>query len=188
LIVDVRVIAATNRDLEDMVKKNQFREDLWFRLNVFPITLPPLRERIADIPALVHYLLKRKSREMGLSSLPTLSSEAMSQLIAYHWPGNVRELDNVVERAIILSRGKPLDFSGLVTSIKKPRETDEKYNIEGMGIDELNTRHIRNVLAITNGRVNGSGGAAEILGINPSTLRHRMRKLGIQYGHEREKQ
>jgi transcriptional regulator with GAF, ATPase, and Fis domain len=187
LTVDVRVIAATNRDLEDMVRKSQFREDLWFRLNVFPITLPPLRERTADIPALVHYLLERKSREMGLSSLPPLSSEAMSQLTAYHWPGNVRELDNVVERAIILSKGKPLDFPGLMNSVKKPQIVDERDNTKGMGIDEYNAAHIRNVLVIADGRVNGPGGAAEILGINPSTLRHRMRKLGIRYGREKEK-
>lgn len=180
--VDIRVIAATHRDLEAMVKKNEFREDLWFRLNVFPIPLPPLRERNADIPALVHYLLERKLREMGLAALPTLAPGAIDQLKAYPWPGNVRELDNVVERAIILSRGKPLDFSGLVGSASKPYVAGFQQDTQGMDLNEVNAGHIRRALAMADGRVNGPGGAAEILNINPSTLRHRMRKLGIKYG------
>jgi transcriptional regulator with GAF, ATPase, and Fis domain len=179
---DIRVIAATHRDLETMVKKNEFREDLWFRLNVFPIPLPPLRERKADIPALVHYLLGRKSREMGLPAIPTLAPGAMDRLMAYSWPGNVRELDNVVERATILSRGKPLDFSSLIGPALKPEVAQTIDTDRNMDLNEMNVEHIRKALAMAEGRVNGPGGAAEILGINPSTLRHRMRKLGIPFG------
>jgi formate hydrogenlyase transcriptional activator len=186
ITVDIRVIAATNRNLEAMVKRREFREDLWFRLNVFPITVPPLRERKADIPALVHYLLGRKSREMGLPAVPSLAPRAIDQLMAYHWPGNVRELDNVVERAVILNRGKALDFSGLVTSTERSPATE--YDTRGMEIDEVNAAHIRSVLAMAKGRVNGPGGAAELLGVNPSTLRHRMKKLGIRYGRVGQKQ
>ncbi len=182
LKLDIRIIAATNRDLEAMVKTNEFREDLWFRLNVFPIRIPPLRDRKADIPALVHYLLQRKSREMGLPSLPVLAPGAIDHLLSYHWPGNVRELDNVIERAIILSGGKPLNFSGLVASVGHPVTCDSVINTAGMDLNELNAAHIRRALAMAHGKVNGPGGAAEILGVNASTLRHRMRKLGIPYG------
>jgi formate hydrogenlyase transcriptional activator len=182
ITVDIRIVAATNRDLEAMVKKNEFREDLWFRLNVFPIPLPPLRQRKADIPALVHYLLGRKSREMGLPTVPTLAPGAMDQLMAYQWPGNVRELDNVVERAVILSKGKPLDFSTLTGSTSKPQVTATIDTDRNMDLKEMNAEHIRKALAMAEGRVNGLGGAAEILGINASTLRHRMRKLGIPFG------
>jgi transcriptional regulator with GAF, ATPase, and Fis domain len=181
--VDIRLIAATNRDLEEMVKEKQFREDLWFRLNVFPIRVPPLRERREDIPALVHYFMGRKSRELGLPAPPPLARGVIDRLMAYHWPGNVRELENVIERALILNKGTPLTFDDLTGG--KP---DESPFIRGviqdspLKLDEAMSQHIRRVLKITKGKVHGKGGAAEVLGINPSTLRNRMNQLGIPYG------
>jgi formate hydrogenlyase transcriptional activator len=181
--VDIRLIAATNRNLEEMVKTKQFREDLWFRLNVFPIHIPPLRERRQDIPALIHHFVKRKSRELKLPTPPSLARGVIDRLMAYHWPGNVRELENVVERALILSKGGPLAFADLAAG-----KSDDRSRIpvglqdESLTLDEVMSRHIRRVLEMTHGKVHGKGGAAELLGINPSTLRNRMNQLGIPYG------
>jgi DNA-binding NtrC family response regulator len=118
--------------------------------------------------------------------LPALAPGAIDQLVAYSWPGNVRELDNVVERAIILSRGRPLEFSGLVTASSRPQvaSISLKESDQSMDLNDANAEHIRRALALAEGRVNGPGGAAEILGINPSTLRHRMRKLAVSFGRK----
>ena len=183
--VDIRLIAATNRNLEEMVKVKEFREDLWFRLNVFPIRIPPLRERKEDIPALVHYFVERKSRELRLPASPPLATGVIDGLVAYRWPGNVRELENVIERALILSKGTPLTFNDLTK-----RKPDESAFIRGgtqdtpLKLDEAMSQHIRRVLVMTKGKVHGKGGAAEVLGINPSTLRNRMNQLGIPYGRK----
>lgn len=181
--VDVRVIAATNRDLREMVKKHDFREDLWFRLNVFPIKIPPLRDRKNDIPALAEYFAIRKAREMNLPSHPGFAADAFFQLMAYDWPGNIRELQNVIERALIISRGNPLSFTGLSTEKKQESRPEYQTNIEGntlpQTIDSLLKNHIEKTLEMTGGRVEGEKGAAAILGLNPSTLRGKMRKLGI---------
>jgi DNA-binding NtrC family response regulator len=181
--VDIRLIAATNRNLEEMVKEKKFREDLWFRLNVFPIHIPPLRERKEDIPALVRHFVVRKSREMKFPSPPPLARGAIDRLLAYHWPGNVRELENVVERALILSQGEPLIFddlvggqSGDVSSLPVGAQN------QPLTLEEVASRHIRRILEMTKGKVHGQGGAAELLGINPSTLRNRMNQLGVHYG------
>jgi len=180
--VDIRIIAATNRNLQEMVKTNRFRLDLWFRLNVFPIHIPPLRERKEDIPALVHYFMERKSRDLKIPTPPPLESGVIDRLVSYHWPGNVRELENVIERSLIRGKGASLTFI----------DVDDQNPVEGLPIqdlpqdtlrlDEAMSLHIRRVLKMTNGRVHGKGGAAEVLGINPSTLRNRMNKLGINYG------
>jgi formate hydrogenlyase transcriptional activator len=186
LSVDIRLIAATNRDLEEMVKTKQFREDLWFRLNVFPIRIPPLSERKEDIPALVHHFIKRKSREMRLPAPPPLADGVIDRLVAYRWPGNVRELENVIERALILSKGQPLTFDDLAG--KNPKDTPQIHTEAQdapLKLDEVTSQHIRRVLDITKGKVHGKGGAAEVLGINPSTLRNRMNQLGIPYGKRR---
>ncbi len=181
--VDIRLIAATNRDLEEMVKAKQFREDLWFRLNVFPVRIPPLRERKEDIPALVHHLIGQKSRELRIPAPPPLARGVIDRLMAYHWPGNVRELENVIERALILSKGTPLVLDDLIGG-----NPDERPFIPGgaqetpLKLDEVMSQHIRRVLEMTKGKVHGKGGAAEVLGINPSTLRNRMNQLGIPYG------
>lgn len=184
--VDVRIIAATNRKLRQMVEKEQFREDLWYRLNVFPIEIPALRERLDDLPSLVHYFIVKKSSEQRLPKSPSLAQGALARLLAYPWPGNVRELQNVIERALILSPEGPLDFIDLL-----PRETDadaEASSSPGnrtscrLTLDDVEKRHIQRVLEQAGGRVNGKGGAAELLAMQPNTLRHRMRKLGIAFG------
>jgi formate hydrogenlyase transcriptional activator len=182
--LDIRIIAATNRNLEQMVKAREFREDLWFRLNVFPIWIPPLRDRPMDIPALIQHFISLKAKELKLTAIPTLAGGAIDPLMQYHWPGNVRELENVVERALILNPKGPLTFEhlNLGPPEKAPPlpEPDEATD----NLDAVILRHIRRVLSKTNGKVNGSDGAAAVLGINPSTLRNRMQKLGIDYGRK----
>jgi len=181
--VDIRLIAATNRNLEEMVKAKQFREDLWFRLNVFPIHVPPLRERKEDIPALLRHFLERKSRELKLAAPPPLARGVIDRLMDYHWPGNVRELENMVERALILNKGEPLTFDGLPGGKQGDRSSiPGEPQDHSLKLDEVVSRHIRRVLEMTNGKVHGKGGAAEVLEINPSTLRNRMNQLGIPYG------
>jgi transcriptional regulator with GAF, ATPase, and Fis domain len=183
--VDIRLIAATNRNLEQMVKEREFREDLWFRLNVFPIRIPSLRERKADIPALVHHFVKRKSHELKLPNPPDLAKGAIDRLTAYDWPGNVRELENLVERALILSQGAPLTFDDLSGRTEEGRpSTPDASAKEPLNLDAVMSAHIRRVLEMAGGRVHGKGGAAELLGINPSTLRYRMSQLGIPYGRK----
>jgi transcriptional regulator with GAF, ATPase, and Fis domain len=185
--VDIRLIAATNRNLEEMVKAKQFREDLWFRLNVFPIRVPSLRERKGDIPALVHHFIKRKSLELRLPAPPPLAPGVIDRLVAYQWPGNVRELENVIERALILSKGQPLSFDDLAEG--KPKNASQIHvgpQDAPLKLDEVTSQHIRRVLEMTKGKVHGKGGAAEVLGINPSTLRNRMNQLGIPYGRRRQ--
>jgi transcriptional regulator with GAF, ATPase, and Fis domain len=181
--VDIRVIAATNRDLEQMILAGTFRKDLWFRLNVFPVHIPPLRERREDITALVVHFIERKAKEMRLGSIPTLAPGAVDTLMAYPWPGNVRELENVVERALILNPEGPLGFDSLIDV--KPKATANMVVAQesaDLGLDSVIAGHIERVLDLTAGRVHGKGGAAEKLGLNPSTLRSRMKKLGIKHG------
>lgn len=179
--LDIRIIAATNRNLEEMVKNQLFREDLWFRLNVFPIWIPPLRDRQMDIPALIQHFISLKARELKLPTIPTLSPGAIDPLMTYHWPGNVRELENVIERALILNPTGPLTFEYL--NLGQPEKSLELrgQSEKTENLDEVISRHIRRVLSKTKGKVNGSDGAAVLLKINPSTLRNRMKKLGIYY-------
>jgi transcriptional regulator with GAF, ATPase, and Fis domain len=182
--LDIRLIAATNRNLEEMVKAKQFREDLWFRLNVFPIHIPPLRERRTDIPALVHQFVQRKSRELRLPAPPPLAPGAIDRLTGYPWPGNVRELENVIERALIVSKGNPLTFDDLAGAKSGGDSRIPALPDESLKLDEAMSRHILRVLEMTKGKVHGKGGAAEVLGINPSTLRNRMNQLRIPYGRK----
>ena len=183
--VDIRVIAATHRNLEAMVAQGRFREDLYFRLNVFPVIIPPLRDRVIDIPTLTHFFLHKKARDMGLSRSPKIGSGAMDILKAYPWPGNVRELENTIERALILSQGEPLNFTDLRKTAGEPcRKPCSDGDSPVFDLDEVICRHIRYVLAETNGRIEGRDGAAQLLGVNPGTLRHRMRKLGIPFGRK----
>ena len=179
IILDIRVIAATNRDLEEMVREKLFREDLWFRLNVFPILLPPLRDRRSDIPALVQHFIQRKARELKLPSVPALAPGAIEDLLGYGWPGNVRELENIIERACIIYRDMPLRFDELISG--SPKRSSRGRDAESLELDDAVSRHIKMVLDRTEGKIHGTGGAAELLGINPSTLRNRMDKLGIEY-------
>ncbi len=192
ITVDVRIISATHRHLEDMVNSGQFREDLWFRLNVFPIMIPPLRQRKKDIPILVDHFIERKSKELKYQSIPVVAPGAIDRLKSYNWPGNVRELENVIERALIHNRGRrkdnPLAFDDLTLQQSNgedlmPKNT-EKYLLT---LDELNSAYIQQVLNLSKGKVRGIDGAAERLGINPSTLRSRIKKLGIKYSRESHK-
>jgi len=185
--VDIRVIAATHRDLEAMITEGIFRDDLYFRLNVFPITLPPLRERKGDIPSLVHYFIQKKSQEIGIREIPTLGQGALDNIMAYSWPGNIRELENAVEKALILNRGGPVTFREIQAPPKSATELRHAIKLtscseDPMALNEVVSRHIRRVLDMTKGRVGGGKGAAKLLQINPSTLRKRMKKLGIPFG------
>ena len=185
--VDIRTIAATNKDLDAMVKAGRFREDLWFRLNVFPIAVPPLRDRASDIPALVQHFIERKAGELKIAETPRLAPGAIDDLLAYDWPGNVRELENLVERAMILHQGEPLRFDDLGTSVQtRASSAPSDAAEETLDLDTVTTRHIKKVLAMTGGKIHGPGGAGELLGVNPNTLRARMRKLGIPFGRRGE--
>jgi PAS domain S-box-containing protein len=180
--LDIRIVAATNRNLEEMVKKKMFREDLWFRLNVFPILIPPLRLRAEDIPALAQHFIERKKKELKLSNAPDLATGAIDTLMAYDWPGNVRELENVIERAMILHRGDPLRFDDLGLSPAEPiYATAGAPMDETLELDALVKRHIQRVLELSGGKIHGPGGAGDLLKVNPDTLRYRMRKLGIPF-------
>jgi transcriptional regulator with GAF, ATPase, and Fis domain len=171
-----------------MTASGRFREDLWFRLNVFPITIPPLRQRREDIPALVHYFIDRKCKEMKLTERPLLAAGAVDKLMAYDWPGNVRELENMIERALIQCRGDPLSFETLSAPkipVGRDAVRDTGRNRTVLSLDEINAQHIRQALETAGGKINGSGGAAQILGLHPNTLRSRMIKLGIPYGRKK---
>jgi formate hydrogenlyase transcriptional activator len=169
--VDVRIIAATNHDLEKAVREQRFRQDLYYRLNVFPIMIPPLRERQEDIPALVSALVGEFSIALG-KNIESIAPESMNALRRHDWPGNVRELRNVVERAMIVAKGPKLWIEppcGTATAAK-----------ERLTMDEAIREHVRQVLEITGWRIRGRSGAAEILGVKPTTLETRMAKLGIR--------
>jgi transcriptional regulator with GAF, ATPase, and Fis domain len=182
LSVDIRIIAATHRDLKEMVRRGAFREDLWFRLSVFPLEIPPLRHRTKDLPALVAYFVGQKAKELGLRSDVELGPGAMDKLMDYDWPGNVRQLANVVERALILNRGEPLGVDQLILDdVERESPRSGRQAGENLKLDRVIAAHIKLVLEQTGGRINGGGGAAELLGVNPSTLRSRMQKLGIPY-------
>ena len=171
--IDVRIIAATNRNLEEEVNKGEFREDLWYRLNVFPITMPPLRDRIDDIPLLVNFYVDRISKRLG-KAIGKIPSNVMDALLQYHWPGNVRELENVLERAVINSSGPKLR---LVDELKKPHKDTTTAD---KTLKNVEREYIIRVLEQVQWKVSGKGSAAEILGLDRSTLRARMRKLNIR--------
>ncbi len=168
--VDVRIVAATNRDLAEAVRVGGFRKDLFYRLNVFPIQVPALRERREDIPLLVWAFVEELGRSTG-RTIDRISQRAMERLQQYAWPGNVRELRNVVERSMILSPGGTLQ-------IALP-DAGESFSDEELALDDVQRRHIRRVLEMTSGRISGPGGAAELLGLKPTTLRSRMERLGV---------
>jgi formate hydrogenlyase transcriptional activator len=182
---DLRIIAATNRDLEQEVRAGRFRQDLFYRLNVFPITLPPLRERRDDIPLLVAHFLAKFNKKIG-RQITTVSGETMKALQDYRWPGNVRELESVVERAVITSQGSELQvldrFDNLYSETAAAAAAVPERGAGGQEVKALAALeydHILSVLLKTGWRIEGENGAAGILGINASTLRARMRKLGI---------
>jgi len=171
--VDVRLVAATNRNLADMVKRNEFRSDLYYRLNVFPITLPPLRARREDIPALVGHFVEVYARRMN-KQIEHISPESMSALVSYQWPGNIRELQNFIERSVIVTSGDVLQppLAGLTNAA-------EVQSVGAVTLEEAERDHIRKALEQTRWVVAGPNGAAARLGIKRSTLYFRMQKLGI---------
>ncbi len=171
--VDVRLVAATHRNLVDMVKRNEFRSDLYYRLNVFPIPLPPLRERREDIPALVEHFVEIYARRMA-KPIEHIPPETMSALTSYQWPGNIRELQNFIERSVILTSGNVLHPP--LASLKADSETE---SLEAITLEEAERNHIRKILEQTRWVVAGPNGAAARLGIKRSTLYFRMQKLGI---------
>ncbi len=170
--VDVRIIAATNRNLEQEVEKGRFRSDLWYRLNVFPITMPPLRERREDIPLLADYYIQKISRRLG-KQIEVIPKNAMTAILNYHWPGNVRELENVLERAVINSSSTKLHLADDLEKSYRHLNKDLKT------LEAVERDHIIRVLEQTGWKVSGKNSAAQILSLNRSTLRARMRKLGI---------
>jgi transcriptional regulator with GAF, ATPase, and Fis domain len=189
LTTNVRVIAATNRTLEREVEKGSFRTDLFFRLNVFTIQLPSLRERIEDIPILAEHFAQKYARKLG-KQYRRIAEEDMMRLLRYDWSGNIRELENVIERAVIVSGGGTLDI-GNVGKTNEP--TTSMHNIMAtlpqgltsvstvlLPLEDVERTHILRVLQHTGGRVSGNKGAAAMLGINAKTLQSRMKKLGIE--------
>jgi PAS domain S-box-containing protein len=170
--VNVRIIAATNRNLEEQIRKNLFRKDLYYRLNVYPVSIAPLRERKTDIPLLAEYFIKRCNIKLG-TKITRISEKTLQQLQAYSWPGNVRELENIIERAVIVSPNSSLNVEPLITP-----DFEEKDKL--IPLAEFERQYITRVLNRTGWRVEGANGAARILDMHPETLRSRMRKLNIK--------
>jgi formate hydrogenlyase transcriptional activator len=172
--VTVRVIAATNRDLSRMVEEQAFRSDLYYRLKVFPVTVPPLRERVEDIPLLVRHFAQKFALRMK-KRIETIPSEAMQALQAYHWPGNVRELENFIERAVILTQGPDL-----VVSLAELKRTSSHTTQSGTTtLEQAEREHILRSLRETNWTIGGPSGAAARLGMKRTTLQSKMQKLNI---------
>ena len=174
--VDVRLVAATNRDLAQMVADGKFRDDLYYRLNVFPVNLPPLRERRDDIPHLIRHFVQRFARRMH-KPIETIAADTMAALVRYRWPGNIRELENLIERAVILSPGSTLHVSA--ADLKPAAAMAELPSNNGTTLADNERSHILNVLRETNWVVSGPGGAATRLGLKRSNLQWKMKKLGI---------
>jgi formate hydrogenlyase transcriptional activator len=171
--VDVRLIAATHRDIATKIRNGQFREDLFYRLNVFPIEIPPLRERAGDIPLLVHYFVSRLARRMQ-KQIKTIPKSAMDALVNAAWPGNIRELENLIERAVILTQGTELNVP--MSELKK---SSSRASVAGSKFHDVERSAIIDALKAASGKIAGSGGAAERLGLKRTTLQNKMRRLQI---------
>jgi transcriptional regulator with GAF, ATPase, and Fis domain len=202
LRVDVRIVAATHRELAEMVKRGAFREDLWYRVNVFPILLPRLRERLEDIPALARHFARRAANHFGLPYVEP-SGEDLQALQLYAWPGNIRELGAVIDRAAILGNGKSLQVAQALGINRPPLDSPRAWSGVSAAVevrdggsarpatstiptlDVAMKEHIERALLATRGRIEGRGGAAQLLAINPHTLRARMRKLNIDWSRFR---
>jgi formate hydrogenlyase transcriptional activator len=172
--VDVRLIAATHRDLERMIRNNQFREDLFYRSNVFPIEIPPLRERREDIPLLVHYFVLRASRQMQ-KRIRSVPKQVMEALVNADWPGNIRELENFIERCVILTQGDEL----VVPRTELKRTATRSVHSGTATFEQAERQAIIDALKAASGKISGQGGAAERLGLKRTTLQNKMRKLNI---------
>lgn len=186
--VDVRVVAATNRNLQQMAEEGTFRPDLYYRLSVFPLLMPPLRERSDDIPRLARFFADKFARRMN-KTVDSISEEAMRILSSYHWPGNIRELQNVIERAVILCQGSELQVDSVLRE-SMSRRSDEQLRAAANDpdgtvfskdeIDRLERRNILAALEKTSWKIYGPGGAAEMLGVKPSTLAARVTRMGLK--------
>ena len=180
---DARLIAATNCDLPQMVAEKKFRSDLFYRLNVFPINIPPLRERADDIPLLTGYFTQKHALRMN-KRIKTIDKQTLDALSAYRWPGNVRELENFIERAVILTSGSelqaPLTELGVSTNGGSDKQAEPVAVSGPVSLEAVERAHIEEILRQTRGVIGGKGGAAEILGLPISTLRNRMKKLGLK--------
>jgi transcriptional regulator with GAF, ATPase, and Fis domain len=185
---DVRIIAATNRDLKKEVAAGRFREDLYYRLNVFPIQVTPLRERREDVPLLAQHFIKLSARELGCPK-PRLTRAGTIQLLTYDWPGNIRELRNVIERAVILARGGALEFdlpagpAPVLRPLPRSAEDNESAGHEFLTESEMQQRERENLVAVlkkSGWKIKGADGAAELLGVKPTTLLSRMKKMGLK--------
>jgi formate hydrogenlyase transcriptional activator len=185
--VNVRIIAASNRDLDKAIQEGRFRADLYYRLNVLPIVLPPLRQRRSDIPLLTSFFLERYSRQLG-KQVMGVAQDTMEALSRYDWPGNIRELQNVIERAVVLSRGSvlrlgrdllPLSGESAIDDEKVVTSVGHPSNGESRSLEQLERAHILEVLSQTKWVIEGTNGAARILDLHPNTLRSRMKKLGL---------
>jgi formate hydrogenlyase transcriptional activator len=175
--VDVRLVTATHRDLQSMIRNSQFREDLFYRLNVFPIEIPPLRERREDIPLLVHFFVSRLARRMQ-KHIRVIPREAMNALTNAPWPGNIRELENLVERAVILSQGEEL-----TVPLAELEKTSIRGTTSSLSFQQAERQAILDALKASSGRISGFGGAAERLGLKRTTLQNKMRRLNITREH-----
>jgi transcriptional regulator with GAF, ATPase, and Fis domain len=183
---DVRIIAATHRYLPGLIENKQFREDLYYRLSIFPIVIPPLRERLDDIGELAEYFAERAFKKYGVKPMD-VSSHDIKLLQGYAWPGNVRELSSVINRAVLLGEitgslqiARALGSFGLVDNSGKAKDKAVNSGIEDDRLETVIRNHIRQIVAECHGRIDGPFGAAKQLGINPSTLRSKMRKLNLQ--------
>jgi transcriptional regulator with GAF, ATPase, and Fis domain len=178
LRIDIRIIAATNRDLLKMISEGEFRSDLFYRLHVFPIYLPPLRERKEDIPLLADHFLRKAAKKMH-KDIESITDESLNEMLNYNWPGNVRELEHVIEKAVILSEGRTISIQ-IAKAINHSVNAASLDAAEFKTLKELEGQYILKVLKHCNGKVRGEDGAAAILDIKPTTLESRMKKLGIK--------
>jgi transcriptional regulator with GAF, ATPase, and Fis domain len=176
---DVRIIAATNRDLLKAMKEGSFREDLYFRLNVFPIHLPPIRERKEDIPLLAKFLIDKFATRIG-NPIAGIGADTMRMLMEYAWPGNVRELENILERAVILASAPILEIDAVALGANAPRSApNTPASNTDLSLESVERNHILSTLRASNWVIDGQNGAAGMLGLHPNTLRSRLKKLGI---------
>ena len=174
---DFRLIAATNRDLRDMVARGDFRSDLFYRINSFPIEIPPLRERQKDIPPLATHFMKKYATK-NMKNIKRINNHEMKKLLEYSWPGNIRELEHIIERSVILSEDDTLIIPTF-EPYYPPIQAEDESQTELLSLAEIERKHIINVLNHVKWRVRGEQGAAKVLGLKPSTLEFRMKKLGI---------
>ena len=179
--VDVRIIAATNRDLREEAQAKRFREDLYYRLSVFPIELPPLRDRREDIPVLAEHFLRQAAQRLAAEP-QRLTKAVARQLVRYDWPGNVRELQHVIERAVILSRGGALriDLKDRSDTTAKLTADDEAEVLTDEQVRQFERENLRRAMESSGGKVAGPGGAAELLGVKPTTLNSRLKAMGLR--------